>query len=54
MTIECEREQVAESHLDGRLAARAADGWRLVSVTAHPFQTEESSPLWVVFWERTT
>lgn len=54
MTVECERERVIESALDGRLAERAALGWRLVSAVQHHFQTEEESPVWILFWERVT
>lgn len=50
--IQCEREQVSDSHVSERLTARASDGWRLVSAVAHPFNTEEASPIWVLFWER--
>ena len=52
--IECIREQVVDSHLDERLAIRSLEGWNFVQAVVHPFLTEEASPLWVVFWERTT
>lgn len=54
MTLEALHEQVAESQLDATLALRAGAGWRIVAVVAHPFNTEEAAPLWVVFWERET
>ncbi len=52
--IECEREQVSESHLQERLTARATDGWRLIEALVHPFSTEEAAPLFIIFWERVT
>ena len=53
LVIACEREHVSESYLDERLAARSASGWRLVTAVQHNFQTEEETPIWIVFWERT-
>jgi len=43
-------EHIAEAAMNSRMNQLAAEGWTLVSVIAHPHNTEQAAPIYVTVW----
>lgn len=38
--------------IQDQINALAGDGWRMIEVVAHPFETVNAESIFVSFWER--
>ncbi len=52
MIYEYHMERLENGTVQDQMNALAADGWRLIEVVAHPFETANAESIFVSFWER--
>lgn len=43
---------LTNGEIDTKMNAMAAEGWRLIAVCVHPFETVNAEPKFISFWER--
>lgn len=52
MAYDYETETLEHATMQVQLTARSDAGWRLVAAFAHPHETQDAQPKFIVFWER--